>query len=91
MPKVADAVRRSTDRAQTRISLRVREVAELTGASPRQIHALMDQGRLRFKRVGRSIYLDPDDVQRVFGFSHESAPLPSPTPEDLALARELLG
>ena len=54
--------------AQIRLAYRVAEVAQLTGASVRQIHALMDQGELHFKRVGRSIFLDPANVHRVFGF-----------------------
>ena len=76
--------------ANGRLAYRIGEIAELTGLPRSTIVREIERKGVRRKHIGRSLVLDPADVERVFGFSRETAPLPSPTREDLALARELL-
>ena len=76
--------------ASERLAYRVGEVAELTGLPRSTVMREVERKAVRCKHIGRSLLLDPGDVERVFGFSRESVSLPSPTSEDLALARELL-
>ena len=53
------------------VSLRVAEVARLTGASPREIRDRVARGELRARRVGRGLYLDPTSVRAAYGFDQQ--------------------
>ena len=50
------------------VALSVAEVARLTGASPRIIRGQITRGKLRAKRVGRRLYVDPASVRAIYGF-----------------------
>jgi excisionase family DNA binding protein len=43
--------------------LRVEEAAEALGMSPRHVRRLVQERRIAFHRFGRSIRIDPEDVE----------------------------
>ena len=53
------------------ICLRISQVMERTGLSRAAIEREVRSGKIKSKRVGRAVVLDPDDVVRVFGFSED--------------------
>ncbi len=77
-------------RWRERASLRVAEVAAITGASATEIRERITSGALRAKRVGRAVYVDPASVAALYGFdAADPEPLPA-SPEILAFARKIL-
>lgn len=57
-----------------RRALRRRDVCELYGASLAAVDREIRAGNIRTKTVGRSVFLDPADVERVFGFTESVEP-----------------
>ena len=55
-----------------RLNYRVGEVCELAGCSRWKVKQKMKMGEIRWRKDGRDIYLNPDDVHRVFGFPGDS-------------------
>lgn len=76
--------------ASGRLAYRVGEVAELTGLPRSTVVREIERKDVRRKRIGRSLLLDPTDVERVFGFSNEHEKT-EPGPEALEIARRLVG
>ena len=60
--------------ALQRRAYRRRDVRALYGASFYQIDAAIKRGAIRTKRVGKSLYLHPKDVETVFGFEETVEP-----------------
>ena len=69
---------------------RIAEIAERTNLPRSTIDREARAQGIPRKKFGAQVLLEPEACERVFGFPNESAPLPSPTAEDLALARNLL-
>ena len=76
--------------AGPRLAYRIAEVCELAGLPRSTVIREIERKGVRLKHVGRSLLLDPTDVERVFGFSneHEKA---EPGAEALEIARRLVG
>lgn len=70
-----------------RRAYRRREVKALYGASLRAIDRAIEEGRIRTRRHGRSVFLHPGDVERLFGFEEEPVEVSA---ESLAEIRTLL-
>ena len=75
--------------AGDRLAYRVGEVAELTGLPRSTVMREVERKAVRCKHIGRSLLLDPGDVERVFGFAGEHERT-EPGPEALEIARDLL-
>lgn len=57
-----------------RRALRKAEVQEIYGAKRHAIERAIKDGRIRINRDGRCVYLHPDDVDSVFGFTEYIEP-----------------
>lgn len=67
-----------------RRALRRRDVKAIYGASLQQIDRAIATGRIQVRKNGRSVFLNPRDVEALFGFEVE------PSRESLAEMREFL-
>jgi hypothetical protein len=57
-------------RAERR-ALRRRDVKAIYGASLQQIDRAISDRRIETKKIGRSVFLNPRDVEALFGFGAE--------------------
>ena len=76
--------------ASERLAYRIAEVCQLAGLPRSSVIREIERKGVRRKRIGRSLLLDPTDVERVFGFSNEHKRT-EPGPEALEIARRLVG
>ncbi len=58
-----------------RHAYRKRDVVRLYGPSLRSIDRAIAAGEIRTKKRGTAVFLHPGDVEQVFGFPDEDAPL----------------
>lgn len=58
-----------------RRALRRSDVVHLYGASLRSVDRAVRAGEIRAKKRGQSVFLHPDDVERVFGFPDDTEPV----------------
>ena len=75
--------------ASDRLAYRVSEVCELAGVSRWAVEQAIQQNRIRTKRAGRVLLLDPNDVCSVFGFGGPQEVV-RPSAESIAEMEELL-
>ena len=73
-----------------RLAYRIEELVKLTGLPRSTVVREIERKGVRRKHIGRSLLLDPTDVERVFGFSDEHEKT-APGPEALEIARRLVG
>ena len=71
------------------LGITINRVAEVTGLSRRQVRITMRNEEVRFKRLGNGLLLDPDDVDRVFGFAAAGRADSERKREDLDIFRTL--
>ena len=73
-----------------RLAYRIGEVCQLAGLPRSTVVREIERKGVRRKHIGRSLLLDPSDVERVFGFPDEHEKT-EPGPEALEIARRLVG
>lgn len=80
--------------ATTRRAYSYRTAAEDYSVSVSTLRRAVEAGKVRTREAGGRVLLNPEDLEREFGFAAQAEPLPAParlSRRDEAIAREFLG
>ena len=74
-----------------RVTLRPREVAQITGLSVKTMHDLVNEGVLRRMKIRGSVLIPVEDVKRMLSVADGEPAEPRLTPRGAAAVRSLRG
>jgi len=74
-----------------RVTLRPREVAQITGLSVKTVHDLVNEGVLRRMKIRGSVLIPVEDVKRMLSEADGKPAEPRLTPRGVAAVRSLRG
>ena len=74
-----------------RVTLRPREVAQITGLSVKTVHDLANEGVLRRTKIRGSVLIPVDDVKQMLSEDDGKTAEPRLTPRGVAAVRSLRG
>jgi excisionase family DNA binding protein len=72
-----------------RVTLRPREVAQITGLSVKTVHDLVNEGVLRRMKIRGAVLIPVEDVKRMLSEAAGGHPEPRLTPRGVAAVRSL--